>query len=1312
MKNAQSIIYKSIFFFLLLLPGSAVWGQTTVTIDINSTGITSTSYDGGAERTWSQGGIDFGGKAILKAIAPNSGTIQFQSNNGVLYNTMAIPGIIKTIKITQNNGNSFTLYGGSTSRLVNNIPGNYTVGGTAEGTSNGTIWTSNDLEAKGYTFFAIKKNSGASYVSSIEITYVPVLCFEEDFSSITTGNNTDPNGSDFAWTGNANFPTVIKAYQAGGAVRLGNTVNPRTGSIESRELNEVEGDITVNIMVKGWTNIEGGLKVSIDGQSQSLTYSAKMDNSFELVTVSFIGVAAGSKLKIETDGPTNQNQRCFIDEVKIICGEESGNTENYYQSVQSGNWTSVSTWQASEDGINWNPATSMPGADAISVKIRLGHTVTLNSAGIKLSKTEVEENGTLIVNNSDFELSGTGYALTVKSGGIFTINGGGKAATNSTGKALIDTGGIFKVVSFSGSNLLPYYLHAGNANNKFKFANNSVLSWETNNTMGSSGYSEIFDMVNPGDLVIFKMIQTFSPTNYGSGTTNRFHAVLELPDDRSLNLQGNGDKIFEGGITGNGTLNVTYSSDSGNLVFGNTTGTATLGSAGNLKLIVPHNKLQLQNIEVPSGAGVTIESNGAGNPNTLTRTAGDISIKGVLDITDMRIVNTANGGIFVRNGGTLRTKFTGGLFGNGSAIVNDSNFTMDTGSTIDYYATDDQTISSGKEYYHLIFSGAGIKTPQNATEVNTNGSVTITGTPTVNYTNFNLASTGINNTDFTMDGGKLIIGTGGTQPRPGGTYSITGGTIEFTGNSITNIRVIPEYYDIVISGQKKKPGGIGFKINNVLSVTATGELTIPSTPDNVSSHVVTAHKGVQVANGGKLTFENNAQLMQDNSGVNNSGDIIVERLFNFSAERKQYNFVSSPVNNQNIKEIFGIGYTIPYALVYNEVTDFFVVPNSYTEKRGYAIKEVSGSGVTQMTAGFKGEITNGILTMNLSKSGHGFNLVGNPYPSNLNLNQLYTDNSSKITPTFYFWDNRANDLFEQMGTGYNGYYQDVYAKYNAASGTGSPATHTGGNPKIPNQYAKIGTGFIVQATNSALLNFDNSQRNTNIGPGFFGRGQQNEEKDRYWLTLTSPVGISVTSAVVYFNDGKNDFGIDDTESFGPSDDIYSIVNDHQLAIQGREPFRIKDEVPLGYKAFEEGIYVISLYKKEGVFESNQAIYLVDKMLNHTVNLCETPYKFRTLTGEFNNRFIIIYNSQPNGDIILQTKNQISIAKNGNQIEISSNLDKIDKIEIFDLNSRPVFKKSKINQNNFTVDTHSFNHQIFVVKVRTKTGEELSKKIVF
>ena len=143
-------------------------------------------------------------------------------------------------------------------------------------------------------------------------------CFGDDFSTLTNGGNTSTSGENgpasTEWAGNENFTVVSKAYEAGGAVKLG--TGSLSGFIQSKELTDVSGDIDVEISVKGWTAVEGDLIVSIDGQEETLSYTATMADAFEHLSTSFTGVTAGAVLKIETSA-----KRAFIDDVKIICGE-------------------------------------------------------------------------------------------------------------------------------------------------------------------------------------------------------------------------------------------------------------------------------------------------------------------------------------------------------------------------------------------------------------------------------------------------------------------------------------------------------------------------------------------------------------------------------------------------------------------------------------------------------------------------------------------------------------------------------------------------------------------------------------------------------------------------------------------------------------------------------------------------------------------------------------------------------------------------------------------------------------------------------
>lgn len=163
---------------------ATVNAQTTSTVTINVTNIGGTAvlatgnYNNGAERTWTTNSIDFGGKAITgnaanQPVNPTAaGTvIQTQANNGVIYNTTALPG--KLVSVTINSAGTAresSLYGGA-ARLVNTAAANYDVtGGTQVGAASTAGW-STDLSGTDYKFFAIKRGASAGYITSIVIEY-------------------------------------------------------------------------------------------------------------------------------------------------------------------------------------------------------------------------------------------------------------------------------------------------------------------------------------------------------------------------------------------------------------------------------------------------------------------------------------------------------------------------------------------------------------------------------------------------------------------------------------------------------------------------------------------------------------------------------------------------------------------------------------------------------------------------------------------------------------------------------------------------------------------------------------------------------------------------------------------------------------------------------------------------------------------------------------------------------------------------------------------------------------------------------------
>ena len=156
-------------------------------------------------------------------------------------------------------------------------------------------------------------NSYGSATTSSNFTIIPIV-FREDFALLTAGDNTTSGGSSTPWVGNTNFPTntVVKAYQAGGAVRMG--AKGALGSITSRAINLAGngGAFNISFKVKGWSTKEGDIKVTAGSQSQNVTYEATMSESFESKTLKFTGGTSATTIMIETTAG-----RAYIDDVTV-----------------------------------------------------------------------------------------------------------------------------------------------------------------------------------------------------------------------------------------------------------------------------------------------------------------------------------------------------------------------------------------------------------------------------------------------------------------------------------------------------------------------------------------------------------------------------------------------------------------------------------------------------------------------------------------------------------------------------------------------------------------------------------------------------------------------------------------------------------------------------------------------------------------------------------------------------------------------------------------------------------------------------------
>ena len=487
------------------------------------------------------------------------------------------------------------------------------------------------------------------------------------------------------------------------------------------------------------------------------------------------------------------------------------------------------------------------------------------------------------------------------------------------------------------------------------------------------------------------------------------------------------------------------------------------------------------------------------------------------------------------------------------------------------------------------------------------------------------------------------------------------------------------------------------------------------------------HNGLNVVATASLTIESDANLLQINP-AENTGQITVKR----SAEVpfNQYNFWSSPVAGQNMYAIY-LNIPEDRVMEYNTATDFYTIlanPANSEFGKGYSIKGPS-SGGPAVTSEFIGVPHNETLTgFNwiplVSGVWQGFNLIGNPYPSNLNLQELYNygSNNTNIQPTFYFWDNVGNTAYTQEGPDYSGIN---FATYNAAFSDGTQAAY---NPyasgKKPNGIVKPGQGFIVQAIAGSGIQINNTMRTTalKINPSdddapYYKNGltgefdSQRPMEGKFWLELVNPNNLHIQIALGYFEQADHAFDKYDTPVVNElaSDNLYSFSTDaEKLTINGRGPFSVEDVIPLGVGFYVKERYRIQLEDTKGIFVNHQNIYLKDKYLNLIHNLSSSPYEFESLAGEFTDRFEIVF--KPEGFTNPAIENQISITQKTGQILIQSNVE-IKEVSIYNLSVRTIYRNDEVYAKNLSIPTHVWKDKIVFLQLKTAEGEIISEKLV-
>jgi hypothetical protein len=544
-------------------------------------------------------------------------------------------------------------------------------------------------------------------------------------------------------------------------------------------------------------------------------------------------------------------------------------------------------------------------------------------------------------------------------------------------------------------------------------------------------------------------------------------------------------------------------------------------------------------------------------------------------------------------------------------------------------------------------------------------------------------------------------GTTRTGTYDAGAYELTrttwtGGNLQQWNNALNWSRGVPDSsLDVTIGTGATQPQI--YANVNIKSLTINSGATLEVNAD--FSLTVTG----AITNNGTLTIKNNASLIQvDNVTNTGVGSSTVIRNSN-DLLRLDYTLWSSPVASQNLLD-FSPATVSTRFYTYDTASNLYnaiASPGSinFTAGKGYLIRMPDNHPITPTvwTGTFTGIPNNGTIPVPITI---GYNLVGNPYPSNISFSSLQTDNSGLIGTTAYFWRKT------------NGAGGSAYCTYNTSGSTYISNGSSGAAPAgMFDGIIQSGQGFFVAATAAGDLNFTNTQRTSTTTNQAFFKTKQIATADKVWLNATSATGDFSQMAVTYSAGATT--GVDDFDSKYINDSGYALtsnIDGGEYTIQGRPVFDATDVVALNFKTIAATDYTIALAHTEGVFLNGQDIYLVDSKTGTETNLKADAYTFTATAGVDNARFSLKYQKTLKVDHPTFNDNSVTVYSKNGTLYINSEAIAIQNISVFDIQGRLITHQNNVKANTASISNLKVN-QVLIVQVTSEDNTVVNKKVV-
>ena len=420
---------------------------------------------------------------------------------------------------------------------------------------------------------------------------------------------------------------------------------------------------------------------------------------------------------------------------------------------------------------------------------------------------------------------------------------------------------------------------------------------------------------------------------------------------------------------------------------------------------------------------------------------------------------------------------------------------------------------------------------------------------------------------------------------------------------------------------------------------------------------------------------------------------------------------------------------------------------------GYTQKGTGNAGTEEQYI-FEGKPNNGTIIIDVTdKGGPGSvasvsattYLLGNPYPSALDIGKFIDDNVGVISGTLQLWQQWSGSSH------YLNEYNGGYAQVNKLGSTrayqfvGFYGSNNGSQDgtKTPTKYLPVGQGFIAEVIADGQVVFNNSQRvfikeadadgSYGNGSTFFKNGNSKSKGaetssaaqdslvfQKIRLEFNSVTGPETRRELLLgfseLTSDAFDYGYDAECGEINNNDLNLNFEGKNMNIQAYSPMTDDKVIPLNFKSSGSNTFEIKITELENI-DSSQEIYIKDNLTGEYFDLTQDQaYSFSSDAGKFNNRFELVFQSESKTlgvEASQVTENFIYYKNNEHTIYAKKLNGEVKRFALINTLGQSVMELTNVSQEtlNNGLKITNVSTGTYIACFRTDNNQVITKKII-